>query len=163
MCKFASFIMTKTGEFWCASDKHEDIIAAQKLDDTRSPPDFVRVELLPNESTRKDLSTWMFVVDQDVLPTWTFARDPELERRSREALSRRAKSESWFAEVIADLAVSGYAGTATAGDDGILNIRWWDGKRRRVATFYVGEDGIEPNIGYGADERGKAVRKAGNR
>jgi hypothetical protein len=39
-------------------------------------------------------------------------------------------------------------------------LRWWDGKRYRIATFYVGEDGIEANVLYRVDERGNAVRVA---
>jgi hypothetical protein len=50
-------------------------------------------------------------------------------------------------------------GTATAGDDGVLNIRWWDGKRYRLAIFYVGENGIEPNVPYGADDKGQPVKR----
>jgi hypothetical protein len=55
-------------------------------------------------------------------------------------------------------ATAGSYGTATAGDGGILNIRWWDGKRYRLAVFYVGEDGFEPGAAYKADEHGKPVR-----
>jgi hypothetical protein len=55
-------------------------------------------------------------------------------------------------------ATAGYAGTATAGDAGILVLRWWDGKRYRIATFYVGEDGIEPNQPYKLDSQGKPVK-----
>ena len=57
-------------------------------------------------------------------------------------------------------ATAGYRGTATAGDRGILNLRWWDGKRHRIATFYVGEDGIEPNQPYKVDNAGKPVKVA---
>ena len=53
-------------------------------------------------------------------------------------------------------ATAGYGGTATAGDDGILNIRWWDGRRYRIATFYVGETGILPNVAYKCDNNGEA-------
>ena len=191
MCKFASFILTKDREFWSASDKHEDIIAEHNLCALDGvEPGLVRIEILPSETPR-DLSTWNYEVDQDVLPEWTFDDDPELERRARAALERRATDERWFAEVIAHQATAGYAGTATAGDDGTatagddgtatagargtatagddgtatagdagtLNIRWWDGKRYRIATFYVGESGIEPNTPYGVDKSGKPVRR----
>ena len=208
MCNFASFIITKTGEFWAASDKHEDIISEHCLSDLdeKRPPGIVRVEILPNEQSRKDLSTWAFGVDQDMLPDWTFSGDPELERRSREALARRAAAENWFAEVISQqpvvgyagtatagdggtatagargtatagdrgTATAGYAGTATAGDDGtatagergtatagergILSLRWWDWSRYRIATFYVGENGVLPNVKYRVDEKGQIVK-----
>ena len=200
MCNFASFIITKTGEFWAASDKHEDIISEHCLSDLdeKRPPGIVRVEILPNEQSRKDLSTWAFGVDQDMLPDWTFSGDPELERRSREALARRAAAENWFAEVISQQPVVGYAGTATAGDGGtatagargtatagdrgtatagddgtatagdggtatagergILSLRWWDWSRYRIATFYVGENGVLPNVKYRVDEKGQIVK-----
>jgi len=57
-------------------------------------------------------------------------------------------------------ATAGDEGTATAGDEGILQLRWWDGKRYRIAAFYVGEDGIEPNQPYKVDERGRPVKVA---
>ena len=183
MCKFASFILTKDREYWCASDKHEDIIAEHNLSALDGiTPSLVRIEILPSRTPR-DLSTWEYEVDQDVLPEWTFDGDPELERRARAALERRAAEGRWFAEVIdqqavagyagtatagnrgtatagdAGTATAGYAGTATAGNGGILNLRWWDGKRYRIATFYVGEGGIEPNAPYGVDSAGKPVKR----
>ena len=54
-------------------------------------------------------------------------------------------------------ATAGTRGTATAGDAGIIVLRWYDGKRFRIATFYVGEDGIEPGVKYRC-ENGKAVK-----
>ena len=57
----------------------------------------------------------------------------------------------------AGTATAGYAGTATAGYAGTLSLRWYDGHRDRIATFYVGEDGIEPGVPYRC-EAGKAVR-----
>ena len=44
-------------------------------------------------------------------------------------------------------ASAGINGTAIAGDNGILNIKYWNG-RYRVATAYVGENGILPNVKY---------------
>jgi len=54
-------------------------------------------------------------------------------------------------------ATAGYAGTATAGARGTLLIRWYDGDRYRIATFYVGEDGVLPNRAYRVDGAGKRV------
>jgi len=54
-------------------------------------------------------------------------------------------------------ATAGYEGTATAGEGGILNIKWWDGNRRRIATAYVGETGILPNVRYRVDAQGKFI------
>jgi hypothetical protein len=48
----------------------------------------------------------------------------------------------------AGTATAGNRGTATAGDDGIIQVRWFDGNRYRLATGYVGEDGIEANVTY---------------
>lgn len=45
-------------------------------------------------------------------------------------------------------ATAGYGGTATAGDRGVLCLWWYDGSRRRLATAYVGECGIEANVAY---------------
>ena len=55
-------------------------------------------------------------------------------------------------------ATAGYRGTATAGYRGILNIRYWDGNRYRIAIFYVGEDNIEPNTPYRLNDDHKAVK-----
>jgi len=55
-------------------------------------------------------------------------------------------------------ATAGYYGTATAGVGGILNIRYWDGNRYRIAIFYVGEDNIEPNTPYRLNDDHKAVK-----
>lgn len=57
-------------------------------------------------------------------------------------------------------AMSGYKGTATAGYYGILQIKHWDAanRRYRIATAYVGEDGILPNVPYRLDDNGKFVR-----
>ena len=60
----------------------------------------------------------------------------------------------------------GYGSTITGGDGSTitggyrstLTMRWWDGKRYRVATFYVGEDGIEAGVPYRVGEKGEAVR-----
>ena len=45
-------------------------------------------------------------------------------------------------------AQAGDKGTAQAGDGGIITIRWHDGTRYRIATGYVGENGIKPNTPY---------------
>ncbi len=53
-------------------------------------------------------------------------------------------------------AICGNDGRAKAGPNGVLSILWWDGKRYRVATGYVGEDGIEADTWY-AVRGGKIV------
>jgi hypothetical protein len=55
-------------------------------------------------------------------------------------------------------ATAGYYGTATAGVGGILHIRYWGGNRYRLAIFYVGEDGIEPNTPYRLNDDHKVVK-----
>jgi len=45
-------------------------------------------------------------------------------------------------------ATAGGWGTATAGDWGTVQVKWWDGKRYRIATGYVGEGGIKANTPY---------------
>jgi hypothetical protein len=54
-------------------------------------------------------------------------------------------------------ATAGDYGTATAGYKGILQIRWFDGKRRRIATAYVGENGIKVGHKYRLDVAGAFV------
>jgi len=53
----------------------------------------------------------------------------------------------------AGTATAGYAGTATAGARGVISIWGWDGKRRRMVTGYVGEDGIKANVAYRVDPK----------
>ena len=52
--------------------------------------------------------------------------------------------------------IVGYRGNATAGYDGILQIKWYDGNRYRIAIGYVGENGIKPNVKY-CCEKGEFV------
>ena len=53
---------------------------------------------------------------------------------------------------------SGDGGTSTSGYGGILQIKWYDGSRYRIATAYVGENGILPNTPYRLDRAGNFVR-----
>jgi hypothetical protein len=54
-------------------------------------------------------------------------------------------------------ATAGYKGKATAGVGGTLQLTWFDRKMYRIATFYVGEDGILPGVAYQC-VGGKAVK-----
>ncbi len=54
-------------------------------------------------------------------------------------------------------ATAGYSGTATAGELGIINVSYWDGKRRRIVVGYIGEDGLLPNTPYKLNEQHKFV------
>lgn len=53
-------------------------------------------------------------------------------------------------------ATAGDVGTATAGDGGTVVIKFWDGKRYRLAVGYVGED-IKANTKYQADAKGRLI------
>ncbi len=63
-------------------------------------------------------------------------------------------------------ATAGYGGTATAGDHGTatagyggtIQIRHWDGRRYRIKTGYVGEDGIEADVAYRMNAKGEFVK-----
>ena len=53
---------------------------------------------------------------------------------------------------------SGADGKSTSGADGIIQFEWWDGARKRVRTYYVGEGGIEPNVAYKLDADHEPVK-----
>ena len=57
-------------------------------------------------------------------------------------------------------ATAGYKGTATAGNHGTISIKWWDenAERYRLATGYIGENGLEPNTAYKLADEGKFVK-----
>ena len=82
------------------------------------------------------------------------------------AIAEMVKRGANLAKIVGGTATAGYYGTATAGDygtatagvGGILNIRYWDGNRYRIAIFYVGEDNIEPNTPYRLNDDHKAVK-----
>ena len=48
-------------------------------------------------------------------------------------------------------------GTATAGDRGTLQIKWWDGNRYCISTAYVDGDGITAGTKYQLDGVGKFI------
>jgi hypothetical protein len=56
-------------------------------------------------------------------------------------------------------ATAGNYGMATAGNEGCIQIKYYDIKsnRRRIATAYVGENGIKPNAKYKLNEQNKFV------
>jgi len=55
-------------------------------------------------------------------------------------------------------ATGGHYSTISGGNSSILSLKWFDGKRTRIVTAYVGEDGIQPNVAYKLDDNGKFVR-----
>ena len=52
----------------------------------------------------------------------------------------------------------GYRSTVSGGIGSILQVKWDDGTRFRIATAYVGEDGIEANVKYKVNNQGKFVK-----
>jgi hypothetical protein len=54
-------------------------------------------------------------------------------------------------------AAFGLASKAKAGATGTVIVAWWDGKRKRYTVGYVGENGIEKDIWYAANDRGELV------
>jgi hypothetical protein len=72
MCNFLSGIITRENCLVSAvHDSHESLIKENGLDDTTSIPDFVRVELLPDDDVITDaIKKWHLKVDQDLIPDW---------------------------------------------------------------------------------------------
>ncbi|HET8687754.1 MAG TPA: hypothetical protein VFM18_13970 [Methanosarcina sp.] len=54
----------------------------------------------------------------------------------------------------------GIGSTLTGGDCSTLSIKWFDHEtnRYRISIAYVGEDGIEPNVAYKLDDKGKFIK-----
>ena len=54
----------------------------------------------------------------------------------------------------------GRCSTLTGGNESTLSIKWYDEttNRHRIATAYVGEDGIEPNVAYRLNDEGKFIK-----
>lgn len=46
--------------------------------------------------------------------------------------------------------ISGNRGTSISGDGGTIQVKWWDdsARRYRLATGYVGEDGLKAGVAY---------------
>ena len=57
---------------------------------------------------------------------------------------------------------SGDYGTSTSGEKGTLVIKYWDNNTLRIklATAYVGENGILPNTPYVLNEKNEFVKKS---
>ena len=84
----ASCVVTKKKVYWSdKTDSHEIIIKENGLKelDARGNATLVRVELIPNnEDYRLPIKSWVYKIEQDILPNWYDAK--EVERRSRVAL-----------------------------------------------------------------------------
>ena len=84
MCQMKSCLVLKNRVFCPAHDSHQDMLKELGIEDneTNAMKTFVRVELVPSETTsdyfddkyftslQAPLSEWKLVVDQDILPDW---------------------------------------------------------------------------------------------
>jgi len=91
MCKMASFVVTRTNVLFLKDfDSHEKILQENNILDNTSSPDFVRVEVCPKEGKYdSNFKSWVFNVDQDLLPEWFSEKEAEI--AVREALPLWAK------------------------------------------------------------------------
>lgn len=80
MCQFKSGIILKDRVFVTDYDSHEDMLKELGIKDDGKRVDFIRAELVPaNGDVFGDISTWEFIVDQDMTPDW-YVRDYDKQR-----------------------------------------------------------------------------------
>ena len=95
MCKLKSAIILKDRVFVPDYDSHDKMLKELGIKDTRENAErlFVRAELSPKtdgiEGVFTDVNSWVFKVDQDVVPEW-YVREVD-EQRMREAVKEWAK------------------------------------------------------------------------
>ena len=80
MCQTKSGIILKDRIFLPDYDSHGKMLEELKIADTRENAErlFVRAELVPPAGdVFSDISTWIFRVDQDILPEWFVAECEE--------------------------------------------------------------------------------------
>lgn len=73
MCRYKSGLLTKDGVFVPDYDSHTDMLLELGIEDTEANArsKFVRFELYPKDgNVFSDISTWIYRVDQDILPDW---------------------------------------------------------------------------------------------
>ena len=96
MCKLKSAIILKDRVFVPDYDSHDEMLKELGIKDTRKNAEklFVRAELSPKtdsiEGAFTDVDSWVFTVDQDILPEW-YVREVD-EQRMREAVKEWAKT-----------------------------------------------------------------------
>ena len=93
MCSIKSAIVLKDKVFMpLDTDSHEDMIKELGLCDKTNSPDFVRVEIVPDDGDlfNHESANWKFRVDQDFIPEW-YSKD-FAEAETRKELQR------WFRE-----------------------------------------------------------------
>lgn len=90
MCKMKSAILLKDKVFMPASyNSHTQMLEELKIKDNGSNPNFVRIEISPETGdVFTDVSTWIYSVDQDLLPKWYVAEYDE--QRVRKTLTEWA-------------------------------------------------------------------------
>src|SRR5574343_426672 len=96
MCRPASFVVTRNRVLWhLSSDRHEDIIEQYGLMDRAPVPDFVRVEVAPDDNKYLlPFEAWTYRVDQDKVPDWYSAKWAE--EQTRAELPAWKASRGWF-------------------------------------------------------------------
>jgi len=87
MCEFFSCLALKTGILWDKNiDSHEDLVQKFKLRDSSIFPSFVRIEVVPKSFSEKDIKnikSWNFKVDQDLIPDWFSKKEIEKTIKSK--------------------------------------------------------------------------------
>jgi len=81
MCNFLSAIVTKNDFYYNVfEDSHEKIIERYRLNDNGCDPEFVRVEITPQDGTigNINIDNWKLRVDQDYTPDWFDVREVEI-------------------------------------------------------------------------------------
>ena len=87
MCRLKSGIILKDRVYIPDHDGHQEMLAELKIEDTRENAErlFVRAELYPKDNDIfTDPDTWIYRVEQDILPDW-YVADVD-EARMREAV-----------------------------------------------------------------------------
>ncbi|MEG2653386.1 MAG: hypothetical protein RSA17_07395 [Ruthenibacterium sp.] len=73
MCKLKSGIILKDRIYLGELDSHEEMLEELEIEDTKENAAhlFIRAELYPRDgNVFSDVDTWVFRVDQDILPDW---------------------------------------------------------------------------------------------
>ena len=146
------------------------LVAAKAIEQSTTPRGFplykLRAwrEVSPTPVAESDAPQWVWLPNQLVTGT-TAGEVPPVERvrQTGDVGALRLLVDLYNAHDLAGdwgHATAGAYGHATAGDWGTISIRWWDAaaERGRVATGYVGENGIEADTAYKLDDKGRFVK-----
>ena len=98
MCQFKSGIVLKNKVLtMLEEDSHAEILKHFNIKDEMTPPDFVKVELVPidgdvvNGIHNLNFKTWELKVDQDTIPDWWEASKKWAEKEMMKALKETVK------------------------------------------------------------------------